>query len=73
MDILDIISQSLLHPLDTTAQAQLDHWLAESEEHQQLYQSLLASDDLAEQYHRCMNLMKERLGQNSNLSSKGMP
>ena len=56
MDILDIISQSLLHPLDTTAQAQLDHWLAESEEHQQLYQSLLASDDLAEQYHRCMNL-----------------
>lgn len=56
MDIHDIISQSLLHPLDTTAQAQLDHWLAESEEHQQLYQSLLASDDLAEQYHRCMNL-----------------
>lgn len=33
MDILDIISQSLLHPLDTTAQAQLDYWLAESEEH----------------------------------------
>ena len=52
MDILDIISKSLLHPLDATAQAQLDHWLAESEEHQQLYQSLLASDDLAEQYHR---------------------
>lgn len=60
MDILDIISQSLLHPLDATAQAQLDRWLAESEEHQQLYQSLLTSDDLAEQYHHYMNLNEEK-------------
>lgn len=50
MDILDIISQSLLHPLGATEQAMLDRWLAESEEHQMLYQSLLASNDLAEQY-----------------------
>lgn len=56
MDIFDIINQSLLHPLGTTEQAQLDRWLAESEEHKKLYQSLLASKDLVGQYHLYTNL-----------------
>lgn len=56
MDILDIISQSLLHPLGAAEQARLDRWLAESEEHQRLYQSLLASEDFVGQYHFYMNL-----------------
>lgn len=58
MNILDIISQSLLRPLDAAEQAKLDQWLAESEEHQKLYQSLLASDDLVGQHRLYQKLDK---------------
>ena len=60
MDIFDIISRSLLHDLDAGEQRQLDQWLAESEEHQRLYQALLAKDNLAEQYHTYMSLDEEK-------------
>lgn len=56
MDIFDIISRSLLHDLDAEEQQQLDQWLAESKEHQQLYQSFLDRDDLVGQYHSYMSL-----------------
>lgn len=56
MDIFDIISRSLMHGLEAEEQRQLDQWLAGSEEHQRLYHSLLAKDDLAGQYRTYMNL-----------------
>ncbi len=63
MDIFDIISRSLMHDLEAEEQRKLDKWLAESEEHQRLYRSLLAKDDLAEQYHAYMSLDGEKAWQ----------
>lgn len=60
MDIFDIISRSLMHDLEAGEQRQLDQWLAESEEHQRLYQSLLAKEDLAGQYRTYRNLDGEK-------------
>ncbi len=60
MDILDIISRSLICDLNAGEQRQLDQWLSESEEHQRLYQALLAKDDLSEQYHTYMSLDGEK-------------
>ncbi len=60
MDIFDIISRSLLHDLEAEEQRQLDQWLAESEKHQRLYQSLLAKEDLAGQYQAYMRLDGEK-------------
>lgn len=56
MNILDIISRSLLHPLDAEEQKQLDLWLAEGEEHRKLYRLLLEKQDLVEQYQTYMKL-----------------
>lgn len=60
MDIFDIISSSLMRRLDAEEQRQLDLWIAESEEHQRLYQSLLAKEDLVEQYQTYMDLDEEK-------------
>lgn len=56
MDIFDIISRSLVHSLNAEEQQRLDLWLAESEEHRRLHQSLLAKCDLVEQYQTYMDL-----------------
>lgn len=44
-------------------QRQLDQWLAESEEHQRLYRTLLAKDDLVGQYHLYMSHAPEEAWQ----------
>lgn len=63
MDIFNMISQSLMHPLSIEEDQQLKQWLAESEEHRQLYQKFLDKTDLAEQYQLYMSHDEEQAWQ----------
>lgn len=60
MDILDIISNSLLRPLDAKEQELLDRWLAEDERHRQFYQAMLSKEDLADSYETYMSFDEQK-------------
>lgn len=60
MDILDIISNSLLRPLDAKEQELLDRWLAEDEKNRRFYQAMLGKEDLADSYQTYMSFDEQK-------------
>lgn len=60
MDILDIISNSLLRPLDAKEQELLDRWLAEDERHRLFYQAMLSKEDLTDSYETYMGFDEQK-------------